>query len=135
MQLFRVLRVNDEVLRVATTARVLRRPMDETIDGDGSEMIDKDGKEKVGTTFPGRQHVSRRLSYLTLREVPLCACVSLVMRGSVFQVYVGVRLGDFNDGVRCLFGWSTERLSSPARREHVATQILIVESLMPWRDG
>ena len=44
----------------------------------------------------------------------------------MLQVYVGVRLGygvrlgDSNDGVRCLFGWSTERLSSPARREHVA---------------
>ena len=59
----------------------------------------------------------------------------------MLQVYVGVRLcygvrlGDSNDGVRCLFGWSTERLSSPARHEHVATQILVVESLMPWRDG
>ena len=30
--------------------------MDETIDGDCSETIDKDGKEKDGTTFLGRHH-------------------------------------------------------------------------------
>ena len=57
----------------------------------------------------------------------------------MLQVYVGVRLcygvrlGDSNDGVRYLFGWSTERLSSPLRREHVVTPI--VDSLMLWRDG
>ena len=43
--------------------------MDEANDRDGSEMIDKDGKEKAGTTFLCGHHVSRRLSYVFIYTV------------------------------------------------------------------
>ena len=42
-----------------------------------AKMVDKDGKEKAGTTLVGRHRVSLRyLSNITLREAPHCACVS-----------------------------------------------------------
>ena len=77
MQLFRVLRVNNGVSRVATTARVLRRPIDETIDGDGSETIDKDSKEKAGRCFQAGSMFPGIYLTNTLREAPHCACVSI----------------------------------------------------------